>query len=203
MGRAESEDNAPPADLEELLDRVEIAAREHASVGLGDVVDAIGNRAFGPLLLLPGLVMLAPVIGDIPGVPVLMGLLVIVIASQVLVRRRHIWIPAWIRRRSVSAGKVCKTVQWLRRPARWMDRWASPRYQWMLRHAGLTIIALSCILIAAATPLMEVVPFSANLAGLAITAFGVALLFRDGAIAALAMSCSLAALVLVGNQLLG
>lgn len=41
---------------------------------LHDVLDIIGHRSFGPLLLFAGIVMLAPVVGDIPGVPVLMGL---------------------------------------------------------------------------------------------------------------------------------
>lgn len=44
-------------------------------------------------------------------------------------------------------------------------------------------VAIAAILIAAGMPLMEVVPFSANLAGVALTTFGLALLFRDGLLA--------------------
>lgn len=33
--------------------------------------NAVGRRSFGPTLLLAGLVTLAPIVGDIPGVPVL------------------------------------------------------------------------------------------------------------------------------------
>ncbi len=44
-------------------------------------------------------------------------------------------------------------------------------------------MAVSCILIAAAMPAMEFIPFSANLAGAALTAFGLSLIAHDGVLA--------------------
>ena len=43
--------------------------------------------------------------------------------------------------------------------------------------------AVGCVLTAAATPLMELVPFSANVAGIAVTSFGLALIAADGLMA--------------------
>ena len=54
-----------------------------------DSEDRGRRRAFGLLLLLAGLVMVLPLIGDIPGVPVVMGLLVLVVAAELLFRRHH------------------------------------------------------------------------------------------------------------------
>lgn len=199
---ADSDDNQEVTSLEMLLERIESTTDEPHQVSLGEVVDAVGRRSFVPLLLVPGLVMLAPVIGDIPGVPVLMGLVVILVAGQLLMRRDQLWLPGWLSRRKVSSSKIQKTIGWLRRPARWLDRWSKPRYQVLVNHASVFVIAATCIAIAAATPVMEVVPMSANLAGAAITAFGLALLARDGLIALLAIAFSAATIGLLGYQLM-
>ncbi len=49
---------------------------------------------------------------------------------------------------------------------------------------------------------MEVVPFSANVAGAAIVAYGLALIVSDGVIALIATALSAGAFVLIGQQLL-
>ena len=47
-------------------------------------------------------------------------------------------------------------------------------------------MAVICMAVAAAMPLMEVIPFSANGAGLALMAFGLAIVARDGLLALMA-----------------
>ncbi|GAA4447721.1 exopolysaccharide biosynthesis protein [Novipirellula rosea] len=178
-------------DLRSVLDRVEAAAKDESKVSIGDVMDRLGKHSFAPMLLLPGLIMVAPVIGDIPGVPVMMGLIVILGSVQVVMKRDHFWIPGWLENRKVNSSKVSKTIGWLRKPARFLDRWSKERYTYLVDHAGIYVIAAVCIVIAAATPVMEVVPMSANVAGAAITAFGLAILARDGLIAMLAIAFSL------------
>jgi hypothetical protein len=185
----------------ELLDRVEQAAHTAGKTSFADVLATIGDRSFGPLLLLAGLVMLAPVIGDIPGVPVLMGLLVILTAAQFVVHRDHIWLPGWLLRRSVKAEKVRKAVGWLRPVGRFIDRWSKRRLVRVTHGAGFVVIAVACIVIAAATPLMEIVPLSANLAGLAITAFGLALIVSDGLIAIFALALSAGTFFVIFRQM--
>jgi hypothetical protein len=174
----------------DLLDRIDAAARRHEPTSFGDVLETVGNRSFGPLLLLAGLVMLAPVVGDIPGVPVMMGLLVILTTGQFLAGRDHFWLPGWLVRRSVSHEKIRTGVRWLRPVGRLLDRWSRPRLTHVLHGAGLLVSAVACTVLAAATPLMEVVPFSANIAGIAITAFGLAMIASDGVVALLAIAFS-------------
>ena len=176
-----------PTTLEQLLDRIAHAASEHGRVSLGSVLDAVGRRSFAPLLLLAGLVTLAPVVGDIPGVPTLMGLLVLLTGMQLLFGREHFWLPAWMLARSLKQQSLCKAVDWMRRPARFIDRFTRPRLTMLTDSAGLYIVAIACVAIALAMPPMELVPFSANGAGGALTAFGLALIARDGVIALIAL----------------
>jgi hypothetical protein len=199
---AEEDHRKPVTSVCELLERIDAAAEEHEQTSIGDVLHHVGERSFGPLLLLAGLVMLAPVIGDIPGVPVLMGLVVILGAVQFLMGRHHLWFPRWLLRRSAKRSKLRKGVRWLRPVARVLDRWSKPRMSWVTHGAGYLAIGAACVVIAAATPLMEVVPFSANIAGIAIAAYGLALITSDGAIALIASALSAGAFIVIGRQLL-
>ncbi len=174
--------------LTELIDKMADASGERERVSLDEVLDAIGSRSLGPLLLVAGLITLAPIIGDIPGVPTVMAVLVLLIAGQLLFQREHLWLPRWLLRRSISRPKMQKALEWSRRPARFVDRYIHSRMTHLVEGKGQYLVALTCIAIALAMPLMEVIPFSANFAGLALSAFGLALIARDGALALVALA---------------
>lgn len=199
---AKEHDTDDTETLGDLLDRIDEAAPDEERVSLDAVVESVGRRSFGPLLLLAGLVTLAPLVGDIPGVPTIMAILVLLTAGQLLLQRDHFWLPRWMLDRSVERSKLERAVDWLRRPVGFMDRWLRPRLQRLVEGIGLRVVALVCVAIAAAMPVMEVVPFSANGAGLALTAFGLALVTRDGLLALLAFLVTGGTLALVALQLL-
>lgn len=186
--------NQEVADLEQLLNRIREAAHDNEQVSLHGIREELGKRSFGPLLLLAGLITAAPVIGDIPGVPTLMAIFVLLIAGQLLIGRKHIWLPHWLADRSVSQAKVEKTLKWTQRPARFVDRLLRPRLTKFVHGAGTYAIAIVCLIIAISMPPMEIVPFTANGAGLALTAFGLALIANDGLIALLALVFTVATL---------
>lgn len=172
-------------NLEELLDQIEDAAKEQ-QVTMEAVMHMVGRRSFGPLLLAAGLITLAPVIGDIPGVPTLIGLFVFLIAGQLLIGQDHFWLPGWLLKRSIGRDKLCKALKWLRPPARFIDRFLRSRLPFLVHGGARYVIAIICLGIALCMPLMEVVPFSANAAGAVLFAFGLALIANDGIVALLA-----------------
>ncbi|EPC04634.1 hypothetical protein L861_04755 [Litchfieldella anticariensis FP35 = DSM 16096] len=184
--------------LLECLDRIEHNGRR---VSLGDLLDAVGRRSFGPLLLVAGVVTLAPIIGDIPGVPTLMACMVLLVAVQLLLRREHFWLPEWLLARSISGQSLDKAIHWLRKPAHYIDRLLQPRFPLLMSEVGVSLIAVSCVLIALAMPPMEVVPFTANGAGLALTGFGLALIAKDGLMASLALVVTYATFAIVAFRL--
>lgn len=177
--------------LTELIDKMAHVSGQHERVSVDEVLDSIGTRSLGPLLLVAGLITLAPVIGDIPGVPTIMAILVLLTAGQLLFRSEHLWLPQWLLKRSISRSKMQKMLDWSRKPARFVDRYTHSRMTRLVDGKGQHLVALVCIAIALAMPLMEFIPFSANFAGLALSSFGLALISRDGALA-------LVALVVVG-----
>jgi hypothetical protein len=190
-----------PANLEHLLDRLMSAAEDRDPVPLGRIFESIGNRSFGPLLLAAGVILVSP-LSAIPGMATLMGLFVFAIAVQLLIARRHFWLPGWLLRRSVARAGLEKSVRRIRPSARVVDRYIRPRLRIAVQGAGLHLIALLCVILAAAMPMMELVPFSASAAGFALTAFGLALTARDGFLAVVAvLSTSLTSCLIVTTLL--
>ncbi len=194
--------NPKATSLVELLDQIESTADKDAKASLDTVMDAIGRRSFGPILVLFGLIILAPLVGDIPGVPTIMAILVLLVAAQVLMRRQRLWLPRWLLDRSISSAKLKKAIKFLRRPARFGDRLLRPRLQVFTGTVGIQVTAALCILIAVVMPLMEVVPFSANIAGIALTALGLALIANDGLLALCALVVSTGAIGFVAYSML-
>jgi hypothetical protein len=177
-----------PGNITELLARIAQSAAGVERVSLGVILEQVGRTSFSPLLLLAGLITMAPVIGDIPGVPTLMAVLVALTAGQLLLGRDYVWLPQWLLRRNISQAKLCTAVDWLRRPARFIDRLLRPRLSPFTHGAGAYAIAVACLLIAAALPVAEFIPFSANGLGIALTVFALALLAGDGLMAVIAFS---------------
>lgn len=177
-------------NLAHLLTRLARAAPDGNRVSVEAMIDVIGRRSFGPLILLAGLVTISP-IGDIPGVPTLIAVLVVLISSQLIRGRSSFWLPDWLLRRSVSRTRFRKSVAWMKKPARVVDRVLRPRLGVFVRGAAIRLIAAVCLLIALAMPVMELVPFTATGAGIALTAFGLALISDDGLMALLALVSTL------------
>jgi hypothetical protein len=183
-----------PQNLQQLLDRIGDADHEDERVKLDAIVEKVGRRSFGPLLLLAGVITASPLSG-IPGMPTLMALLVLMIAAQLLLRRDAFWLPQWMLRRTVSCSKRDKALSWLRPVAGFIDRFLRPRLSFLVGGTGTYAIAVICVLIAMSMPPLELLPFAATLAGAAIAIFGLALIAHDGLVALLGFLITAATMI--------
>jgi hypothetical protein len=174
-----------PTNLEQLLDRITEAENDRDRVSLDEIIESVGRRSFGPLLLLAGIITVSPLSG-IPGMPTTMGVFTFLIAVQLLFGRKSFWLPAWLLKRSVARDRLDKAMKWVRPPARFIDRFLRPRLPALIHGAGNYAIAIVCTMMAITMPFMEVVPFSVNGVGAALATFGVALIASDGFVALLA-----------------
>lgn len=181
--------------FDDLLDRILGVARDDdrerldaGRVRLDAILEAMGQDWFGSVVLLAGLVTIVPLVGDVPGVPTIMGLLVFLAAGQVLLGRERLWLPGWLKGREVKAETVKKGVDWLRPGARLVDRVVKPRLSLLAGRRARQAMAVVCLLVAAAMPLMEMIPFSANIAGVILTVVGLSSVAGDGLLALLALA---------------
>lgn len=169
--------------INHVLDKILKSSEDCDEVSIGDILEMVGRRSFGPILLVAGIITLAPLVGDIPGVPTIMGTIVFLIAIQLLLNQQNLWLPKILLKRSVEKKKLHKALKKLEKPAKFIDRFLRPRLRFLTEGPMIYVIAAICLLISLAMPLMEFVPFSANFAGAALTAFGLSLIAKDGLLA--------------------
>lgn len=188
--------------VSDILNILRRTADRHDRVTIGDVLDAIGDRTYGPALLIPALIEITP-IGGIPGLPTFLALIIAVAAVQLLLDKDHLWLPQFIQQRAVSADKLHKAADKLNPFAVRLDRWFHGRLTRFVRQPLPRIAAAIVVALCLTVPPLEFVPFASTGPMLAIAAFGLAMLVRDGLLMIAALAISLAAIVFAGASLLG
>lgn len=177
--------------LTDVVERITRAGNGDETVTIGEILESVGQSSFGPMLLVPGLVVLSPLSG-IPGLPTLGGIVVLLIAGQLLMGRRCFWLPELIRRRSVSRERMARAGGFLMPVARFMDRLVKPRLTFLTRKPFDYGIAIACVLIALVMPPLEAILFANSLAAAAISAYGLGLVASDGFLVLLAFALTAA-----------
>ena len=187
---------SPHHDLEDVIDHV-IDCCVHSGpahsgrVSIADLMNVIGERSFGPLLLVPSLIAVSPV-GAIPGLPAITSVVIVLVAAAILLRADHIWIPGWLARRSIDAGKMERGLQKFRPVVHFIHHLLLPRMPWLTRGPFFYAIALLCLLIGLVTPILELVPLGGIPPNAAVAAFSLAVIARDGVWALLAFAFTIA-----------
>lgn len=174
-----------PKNVGEILDRIEEIADE-GDVSLGHVAETLGHRAHGPFLMIPAMIDISPV-GSIPGLPSVLAVVIVITAAQLLFGGKHLWLPGFLARRSISAEKAKKATGKLRGVARLLDMWFHGRLPALTRGPFVRVAAAFVILLAFTVPPLELFPLATTAPMAAIAAFGLALLVRDGLLMVIAI----------------
>ncbi|HEX2561279.1 exopolysaccharide biosynthesis protein [Phenylobacterium sp.] len=181
-------------DLEDLLGELRKAADGNGPrVSVQEIMDAVGQRSFGPLLLLAGLLGMTPV-AAVPGAPSMIALITLLVAGQLLIGRDAFWLPKFLLKRSVRADRLQKTVRVATKPARVVDRMVKPRLEALTGPVADRMVALVCVVLALSVPPLEFLPFVAFIPSAAIASFGLGLIARDGLLVLIAFAISAGAL---------
>ncbi len=162
-----------------LFDHV-LANAEGDRVTFGEAVATFRQQAYGPLLLVPSIIALAPVIGAIPGVSVLTATLIVLIAAQMLIARSRPWLPARLSNISLRRDKLEHALKTMRPYLDAMDRWTRPRLLFLTEPPLYLLIPVASILLALLMYPLALVPWGVTLPALALTILSVGLTVRDG-----------------------
>jgi len=184
-------ESAEPHSLEQVVDRIDDAGGGGDRVAMRDVLEEFGQRSFGPLMLVPALVVVSPV-GGIPGLPTVAAVLIALVAVQLLVGRDSIWLPAVLLRRTTKRDRLETVVGFAKEVAARVDAVIAPRLTVLVQSPFDRIIAILILALCSVMPPLEAVPFGNAATGAAISAFALALIARDGALVILAGAIMLA-----------
>lgn len=164
--------------LAAIVDRV-IEATYKEQVDINDLVQSIGHASFTPLLLFPAIAVATPLSG-IPLFSSLMGVLIFLVAVQMLFRRDQLWLPQWLLRRKTNSSRVRSVFQRLRPALEWLDTHTYARLAAFVHRPLIFISQILCVLSGLMMPFLEFVPFSSSLIGSAVALLAFGMLARDG-----------------------
>jgi hypothetical protein len=168
-----------PQTLGALLEALQPQASD-TQVSVRDIVTRIGARSFPAVILVPAVLLVSPLSG-IPTTPTLAAIIVLMIGIQALIGRGHLWLPDVIMRRAVGRESMCKALNWLRKPAAWLDRYTRHGRLGVLTSAVMRWVTYGAVVaLALSWPFLELLPFvtSFSAGAMALMMFG--LMTRDG-----------------------
>ncbi len=198
--RSDRQEAGIPKDdhrIEEILGALRNMADGQERVAIGDILEAVGGRGHGPLLLIPALIEISP-LGGIPGVPTFLALIIALFSLQIVMGHDHMWLPSFVERRSISGAHLEGAVGKVQPVGAWLDRWFHERWERLTGAPARRVGAVVSLLLCLSVPPLELFPFASTAPMAAIALFGLAMTLRDGLVMALAFAASAAALVVGG-----
>lgn len=154
-------------------------------VSVHQMVKVLNNRGYGVLLLLLCLLEILPT-GAIPGVPSLIGTIIILVSSQLLINRHHIWVPDFVGRKTLDYDKVQSALDYAIPFVRKLDKVTKERLQFFTSTHGEKASAALIITIALTFYPLELVPFASSIPAFIIAIFGISFVAKDGLICLIA-----------------
>ncbi len=179
----------------EILLRMVGEARGPERLTVGTVVARLGERSFGMLYLLLGLISFVPAP---PGFGLIVGLALMLVSAQMIVGRQRPWLPGFVSRAGTRRKNVGKISRKLARWLRWLENLARPRLSAAVGPAAERVIGMAVFFLAFLISLP--VPFFGNTPpAAAVLLFALGLIERDGAMILIAFVLTAVVTLLSGG----
>lgn len=164
--------------LTRLIEKT-VSDSDKETLKVGEVVDKLGSRGFGPLLIIPCIFVILPT-GFLPGVPAVAGTIIAFCSFQIMIGKERPWLPEKIRNLSMKRQKAEDAFDRKKKFIKKIDKVMNRRLE-VLTHnymqritGGLTFfLALGMISIG-------FIPFAPDMMSLPILLFGLGYIAHDG-----------------------
>jgi hypothetical protein len=174
---------AATPDRDELADRrrasqvlLAIALDASPRLSLEELLQQLGDRGFGLVLLILGLINCMPLP---PGASTVFGATMMLVAAQLMFGRHRLWIPGFVRRRSLSRDLFRKAAERAAPVLQRIERLCRPRYGWLASGVSERLIGLVVLVLAFVITLP--IPIIGNIPpGFSVAILAIALIERDG-----------------------
>lgn len=171
-----------PLSLNDVLDDIAYKADNDETpdkLTLGEVLDSVGRRTYGPLLLVIGLIAVSPLTA-LPGTTWFVAVLTLLVAGQMALGMRRIWLPRNARDMGLPRDGVTHAVEKSRGVAKGVDALLKPRLTFLSKPPFVNLVALLVIGAALVTFPLGLLPLAPIAPGLAVVFFGLGMTARDG-----------------------
>jgi hypothetical protein len=175
---------APVTNLRSLIKSL-VLNTEGDEVSIRELMEAVGRRAYGPVLLLLGFISVSP-LTIIPGGNWLLASLILIFTLQILIGRQTPWLPKGALDFKFKRDLLVRGAAGSEKYAHMLDALVKPRLTFLTETPFVQLVALVCVLAALITFPLGLVPFGPLLPGLTVLLIGLALTARDGAAVLLA-----------------
>ena len=141
-----SDDEAVPQE-EPFSDQLERWLRSDDPKTLGAITDVFAEKSFAVAVLL--LMMLPALPLPTGGVSHVFEVITVLLAAQMVLGRREVWVPQRFRNRDLGETTTEKAIPFIIRRIRQVERFSRPRgvwvfrRRWAMRVVGLILIALA------------------------------------------------------------
>jgi hypothetical protein len=169
-------------------------------VSFGQMLDALGERGFGLLLMLFAIPNLLPFPG-VPGVSFVTGMAILFISVQLILAKNEPTFPDWVSRKSFSRAQLSKFIVKTNPLLRWLEKPIKPRLSPMVVGVGERMIGVVGVIHALTLALP--IPMGNLPQAVALILLALALIELDGLMAILGYIASIAAVIWLALVVLG
>ncbi len=185
--------------LYELLGRMQ-SAQSDDKVAFGELIEIMEKRGFGPMLAVPAFIAATPV-GAIPGIPTVTGVTIFLIALQILLAKKHPWLPSTIREIEFSRDSLNSGIGTIKPFVMHVDRFLIPRWFFMRQYVFRALIAVTCAFCGVMMVPLELIPFLGLIPAFAVLIMAVGMAADDGLVALLGLSLAAIGFFMAGAQI--
>ena len=181
---------AQPLPLSQRLARI-VAEDGPDRLTFTELAAKLHGRAWGGLLLIFAAINVLPLP---PGTSVFFAIPLMIVSAQMVFGRASPWFPRRINQRGVKKSELQRLIGKMGRLEALVERVFRPRFANLTGSAAARVIGMVCFLLALVAaipiPLFHVAPAAS------IVLFGLALIYRDGALVIVAAVAAVLSLVL-------
>jgi hypothetical protein len=185
-----------PEHEQRLSDRLEDWFRSPEPKTVGSLIELFGEKSFAVLFVLLLAVPALPL--PTGGVTHLFELIAMLLALQLIVGRRTVWLPERWKRRELGPAAKRRFSEVLLRRLRWLERHSRPRLGFLLTHRLSGVVFGTLVLVLSVTAFVAP-PFTGldTLPSLGVVVLSVGVLLEDSLLALAGLLIGLVGLALV------
>ena len=166
---------------------------ESAKVSVREIIDALDSRSFGLAVLLFALPSVVPMP---PGVPTVVGIILLIVSIQMAFGREELWLPGLLSKREFDRKSLVGAFEGLAPRLAVIEKVMKPRLLFMTGRVGSILIGI-IVLVMAVVLILPLPPGGNFPPALACAVLGMGLAQRDGALVLVGLVVSVVALIAV------